>query len=43
LEGRRNTGRQCRHRGHNGDAQLDLFVGNGQTSYVAPDQLFRAR
>jgi hypothetical protein len=26
-----------------GDADLDLFVGNGQTSYVAPDQLFEGR
>lgn len=23
-----------------GDANLDLFLGNGQTSYVAPDQIF---
>lgn len=27
----------------NGDAKLDLFIGNGQTSYAAPDQLFTGR
>ncbi len=27
----------------NGDANLDLFVGNGQTSYVAPDNLYLGR
>ncbi len=27
----------------NGDANLDLYIGNGQTSYVAPDELFLGR